>query len=153
MILSHYRRGRFHDKWIDPFFVFFGPWFETNILALKGKKRTNGVRATLLRMHNNAVHTRRICDRKKKKTGRVRVHFKRITLHFYIFGNQGSTPTFRLSMNFWRTNSAVSWSKLGPFILFDPITREGNIFHGEWISSLFSSWFDPNILTPHGFWE
>ena len=28
--------------------------------------KTHGIRATLLRMHNNAVHTRRTCDRPKK---------------------------------------------------------------------------------------
>ena len=101
------RRGHSHVKWITPKLFLFFCW--TTVRS----QLSGGIRARLLRMHNNAVHTRRTCqtppppEGKKKKGGGL-VEYR---LNFHCFGGAIWLLAFRQHCNIY---SDDSWTKLGP---------------------------------------
>ena len=93
-------------------FFLGGPWFDPTILTLL-RFKNNGIRATVLRKHNNAVHTRRTCDEEKKTI------WQSIGAHVpWLFWDDPSILAYCQYFFFPFFFGGGGGSKRGPFIFF-----------------------------------
>ena len=132
LVYSFFRQRK-HEKGtfpcqVDYIYLFF--WFWTTVRPQHYNKKNW---ATLLRMHNNAVHTRRTCDQNEKiRNMGCLVEYR---LNFHCFGGATSLLAYRQHCHYY---SVDSWSKLGLVYSFsDKENTRREHSHVNWITLFF----------------